>query len=105
MTKNAKPARASASGGRPGFSISNWKVHQRNSLQGFFTLALPSGMVVHNCSLHRKEGARWIRLPSRQYSKPDGATGYSPLVEFNDDDARRRFQAAALAAVDRFMAG
>jgi hypothetical protein len=99
MTEKAKPA--GASGGHRELSISNWKAHQKNSLQGFFTLTLPSGMVVHNCSFHRKDGSRWIGLPARQFTKPDGSVSYSPLIEFVSDEDRRRFQIAALGALDR----
>ena len=68
------------------------------------TLTLPSGLVIHGCSLHRKDAARWISLPSRRYSKTDGSTGYAPVIEFATKDAGRRFQQAALEAVDSFLA-
>jgi len=103
MPEKAKPA--GTSGGHRELSISNWKARQKNSLQAFFSLTLPSGMVVHNCSFHRKDSARWIGLPSRQYKKEDGSPAYSPVVDFDCNESRRRFQAVALEAVDRFMEG
>jgi hypothetical protein len=103
MPQNTKPA--GTSGGNPELLVTNWKAYEKNTLRAFLSLTLPSGIVIHNCALHEKDGARWIGLPSRQYSKPDGSIGYSLVVEFTDDDTRRRFQAAALAAVDRFMNG
>ena len=90
------------SGGHRDLTISNWKAHEKNTLRAFLSLTLPSGIILHNCALHEKNGKRWIGLPSRQYTKDDGAVSYSPLIEFTNDDARRRFQAAALEAVDRF---
>lgn len=101
MPEKAKPA--GASGGHRELSIADWKAHRKNSLQGFLSLILPSGLVIHNCSLHQRDGARWIGLPARQYVKDDGAKSYAPLIEFTSKDARQRFQAAALEAVDRFM--
>ena len=103
MTEKAKPA--GTSGGHPELLVTNWKPCEKNTLRGFLSLTLPSGLVLKDCTLHQKDGARWIGLPSKKYSKPDGSIGYSPLVEFNDGNTRRRFKAAALAAVDRFMEG
>ncbi len=100
MPEKAKPA--VQTGGHPEFSVTNWKVYEKNTLRGFLSLTLPSGLTIHNCSLHQKDGSRWIGFPSRQYSKEDGSIGYSPLIEVASD-ARRSFQDAALAAVDRFM--
>jgi len=101
VSEKAKPAEAS--GGHRELLVTNWKAHRKNSLQGFLTFTLPSGLVIQNCTLHEKEGARWIGLPSRQYTKDDGSKSYTPLVEFATREARQRFQAAALEAVDRFM--
>ena len=36
---------------RVGFQISNWKPYTKNTLQGFLSLELPSGMIVHDCTL------------------------------------------------------
>jgi len=41
------------------------------------------------------------RSPARQFTKPDGSVSYSPLIEFVSDEDRRRFQIAALGALDR----
>jgi hypothetical protein len=70
------------------------------------SLTLPSGIVIHGCGLHRRSDAQWIQLPAKEYKKRDGSIGYSPLVEFASPEAKRRFDTAALEAVDRlFMAG
>jgi hypothetical protein len=86
------------------FLVTNFKVHEKNTLRGFMSLTLPSGMVIHGCGLHRRLDAQWIQLPAKEYKKRDGSIGYSPLVEFNSPEARRRFDTAASEAVDRFMA-
>lgn len=102
MRQKAKPA--GADGGHRELSVTNWKACEKNTLRGFFSINLPSGLTINNCALHqKKEASKWIGLPSRRYRKDDGSTGYSPVIEFSNDDARWRFQAAALAAVDRFM--
>ena len=92
---------------------SDFRPMQRNTLQGFVTLTLePSGIVLHDCAIHRKEGREWIGLPGRPQIDRDGqprkdsATGkqlYVAIVEIPDRDARERFQQAALAAVHELI--
>jgi len=101
MPENMKPA--GTSGGHRELLVGNWKAYEKNTLRGFLSLTLPSGIVLHNCALHEKNGARWIGLPSRQYPKDDGSIGYAPIVEFATSEVRSRFQRAALAAVDQFL--
>ena len=38
----------------------NWKPLERNTLKGFVDLTLPSGLIIHGCSLHRKNESRWM---------------------------------------------
>ena len=103
MPENMKPA--VATGGHRELLVTNWKPYEKNTLRGFLSLTLPSGLVIHNCALHQKDGARWIGLPSRQYTKDDGSTSYSPVIDFTSPDKRRNFQAAALAAVEQLLRG
>jgi DNA-binding cell septation regulator SpoVG len=99
--EKAKPA--GTSGGHRDFLITNWKAHRKNTLQGFLSITLPSGLVIHNCTLHESSGVRWIGLPARPYTKDDGSTSYATLIEFSTAETRHRFQTAALEAVGRFM--
>ena len=80
--------------------ISNWRTHESKTLRGFFTVTLPSGMVINDCMLHRKEDRRWIGLPSREYSV-QGERKFAPLVSFVDREAEQRFHYQVLAALDR----
>jgi len=43
--EKAKPAEGI--GGHREIRISDWKPHSKNTLVGFFSAALPSGMVLH----------------------------------------------------------
>jgi DNA-binding cell septation regulator SpoVG len=99
MPQNTKPA--VVNGGPHDMIATNWKAFTKNTLQGFFTLTLPSGIVIHNCSLHRKNKGRWVGLPAQKYQKADGNTGFTPVIEFANAEARESFQSAALDAVDR----
>jgi DNA-binding cell septation regulator SpoVG len=102
MPEIAKPA--GVSGGHRELLVTSWKAVEKNTLRGFVSFTLPSGLVIHNVSLHEKNGVRWIGLPGRRYTKDDGTASYSPVVEFANNDAREHFRAAALRAVDLFMA-
>ena len=86
---------------------------ERNTLRGFVTLELPSGLILRECTYHRAAtGAEWVGLPGRPQLDRDGrqrkdATGkslYTPIVEFKGKERRERFQAAALAAVRELLA-
>jgi DNA-binding cell septation regulator SpoVG len=81
------------------FAISHWRPHAKNTLLGFCSLTLPSGLVLHDCTIHTKNGIRWVSLPARRYEK-DGKVSYSPLIDFTTSRSRQRFQALALDAVD-----
>jgi hypothetical protein len=88
---------------------SDWRPFLRNTLVGFVKLTLePSGLVLNECALHRKDDREWIGLPGKPQIDRDGqprkdpATGkllYSPVVEIPDKQARDRFQRAAIGAV------
>jgi hypothetical protein len=86
------------------FKVSNWKPYTKNTLRGFLSLELPSGMIVQDCALHTKGDSRWIGLPARPYEK-DGEKSWSPIIEFTSKATRDRFQEQALAAVDKHLGG
>jgi hypothetical protein len=85
------------------FVVREWRPYQKNTLVGFLSLELPSGLVLHGCTLHQKNGSRWIGMPAKSFEK-DGATTWAPLVEFASKEARERFQTAALEALDGYLA-
>jgi len=92
-------------------AASDWREVVKNSLQGFCVLTLsPSGIVLRDCALHKRDGKRWISLPSRPQLDSEGrhrkdpATGkalWLPVVEIKGKAERERFQNTALAAVDK----
>lgn len=86
------------------FTVREFKHFQKNTLQAFLSLELPSGMVLNECLLHEKNGSRWVNLPARECANSNGEKSWKPMVAFSDEDARKRFQVAALAAVDRYLA-
>jgi hypothetical protein len=87
-----------------GFAVREWKPYAKNTLVGFVSLELPSGLIIHGCTVHEKNGSRWIGLPAKQYTK-DGTQTWAPLVEFASKEVREKFQALALAAIDAYLMG
>ena len=80
--------------------ISEWKTFEKNTLRGFFTVTLPSGLVIHKCSLHEKNGSRWIGLPAEKYTKRDGTTSYIHIVEFSSRTAADNFRDQVIRALE-----
>lgn len=85
------------------FAVREFKPFEKNTLRAFLSFELPSGMILHGCTLLEKNGSRWIGLPAKEFTKSDGTRSWTPQVEFTSKEARDRFQAAALAAVDRHL--
>jgi hypothetical protein len=91
---------------------SNWRPVEKNTLKGFFTLRLASGLVINGCSLHEKNVQHWVGLPGAPQLDASGQHRtdlagkklYSPAVEITGKTARERFRAEALGAVDRMLA-
>src|SRR4051812_33092873 len=64
-------------------SITNWASRAKNTLRGSFSVALPSGLILHECTLHTRDGKRWIGLPARSYEQA-GERRWVRLIEFTD---------------------
>lgn len=94
-------ATAIAQAGR--FQIKQWKPYAKNTLVGFLDIETPSGMLIHGCTLHQKNGSRWIGLPGKQYTKENKETGWTPVIEFPSREVGDRFRDAVLAAFDEFQ--
>lgn len=75
-------------------TISNWKPVQINTLVGFFTVTTVSGLVIHQCSLHDKNGQRWIGLPTQKRGDE-----YLPLVEFTTRKVADNFRRQVIDAL------
>jgi hypothetical protein len=85
------------------FQITNWRPHEAKSLRGFFSLILPSGMIVNDCQFFQKGDRRWINLPTRPYESRGGERKFAPIVEFENREAEDRFATAVLSALDRLF--
>lgn len=81
--------------------ISNWCAHSKGTLRGFFSVTLPSGMVINDCMLHQKNDARWIGLPAKPYEDKNNEKKWAIIVTFVDQEAEYRFRDQVLAALDQ----
>lgn len=83
------------------FQISNYKSFVKGSLRAFFSITLPSRLVIHNCSLFEKNGVRWVGLPSQKFTSAAGTISYKPICEILDRTAVDEFRERTLAALDK----
>ena len=74
------------------FRISNSRRIGKGTSVGAFDLEMPSGLKINGVMLFEKDGGRWIGFPSKEWTKRDGAKGFSPFIEFASSEARERFQ-------------
>ncbi|SIQ46336.1 MULTISPECIES: hypothetical protein [Acidiphilium] len=88
-------------------TITEWKPLRRNSLRGFATVTLPSGMILHEILIHNTPDGPWAAPPSKPMIGRDGvamkdAAGkarYSPIISFADKATRERWSSAIIAAL------
>lgn len=88
-------------------TVSDWKAIERNTLRGFFTAHLPSGMTLFENTLHYRDGHWWVMPASKPMLSKDGTAlrddagkiRYAPIVSFESKLARDRFNTAVLTAL------
>jgi hypothetical protein len=91
----------------PPILISDWKPRLSGTLRGFCTVHLPSGLTLHEVSVHTRDGSWWVMPASKPMISKDGAAlrdadgriRYSPIVSFESRQARDRFNAGVLDAL------
>jgi DNA-binding cell septation regulator SpoVG len=82
------------------WKILNFKVFEKNTLKAFFDVQMGSGMIVRECSLHERDGARWVNLPSRKFTGKDGEPAYAKLVEFVSREVADAFRDRVIQTID-----
>jgi DNA-binding cell septation regulator SpoVG len=83
--------------------IDRVKPFSQKTLQAFidFTI-LNFGIKINDCAVHSKDGERWIRMPAREYSTPEGKQ-WHPIVTFVSREAHDALNEVVLQAFDRFV--
>jgi hypothetical protein len=81
---------------------------RKNTLRGFATVQLPSGMIVADVGIHSDSGRAWASPPSKAMLDRNGAAlrdevgkvRYSPIISFASKDLRDKFSAAIIDAME-----
>ena len=78
--------------------IQNFKAIGKGCLVGKFDIKIAEwgGLQINECALFKKDGKRWITLPSREYQGKDGTKKHFHLIKFSPP-VFEKLQAAALA--------
>jgi hypothetical protein len=80
----------------------NYKPVNKGSLLGYADLLLiKSGMQIFGCSLHQKDGGRWVNMPSREYTNDAGEKKYLSIVRFQDPERMKAFSVEAMKAIEK----
>jgi hypothetical protein len=88
-------------------TVEAFKPINAGAMRGFCDVTLPSGMVLHRCSIFTKDGKSWASPPSKQVigrdgtvqKAADGKTRYEPTVSFVDRATQERWSAAVIEAL------
>jgi hypothetical protein len=83
--------------------ILDWRSLEKNTLRGFFSAQLPSGLIIHEMMLHEKGESQWIAFPAKEWINPAGEKKYTCLLEFASRERADQFKHAVLAALQRFF--
>jgi len=84
--------------------IRNWTPQTKNTLRGFCTLRLPSGMIIERVMLHEKGDNRWISFPGREYTDEQGQKQFAGFIRFDNRAIADRFRDLVLDSLDRHFA-
>jgi hypothetical protein len=90
-----------------GIVIQEWAPVEKNTLRGFVRARMPSGVIFHDCAVHRKDSSWWVSPASKpmigrdgQHMKDQaGRPMYAPVVTFGSKELRDRFSIAVLDAL------
>jgi hypothetical protein len=88
-------------------TVSDFKPISAGAMRGFADVHLPSGMVLHRCSIFAKDDKTWASPPSKQVigrdgtvqKTADGKTRYEQVVSFVDRPTQERWSAAVIEAL------
>jgi hypothetical protein len=92
-----------------GVALIEFKPMHKNSLRGFATVRLRSGLTIHDVTVCASSGKAWASLPSKPMIDRDGQvlrdreTGkvrYAPILEWADRQTADRFSGAVVEAVE-----
>ena len=82
-----------------------YKEFKKGSLLGFADIFVEKwGVEIKGFSMHFKDGAKWVNLPSKEFQNEEGEMKYSPVFKFRDTDHQKSFCKAVLEAINLYIA-
>jgi hypothetical protein len=90
-----------------GFVVESFTPMAKNSLIGFATVRVPSGLVFHDVGVHRKNDSAQASPASKPMidrnrcvmKDGEGRVRYTPVVSFSDKTVRTRWSNAVVATL------
>jgi len=85
-----------------------WRPMPRNSLRGFATIELPSGLTIADVSIHVSHGKAGASLPAKPKINSDGTARrgddgkviYSPILKWRTRELQDGFSADVVQAIE-----
>ena len=83
----------------------SFRSFQNKTLLGFANFFIPEwNLEMYDCSLHMKDGKRWISFPSKEYTSKSGEKKWSNYFRFKDVAVYEAFCEKAKEAIDKWCA-
>lgn len=84
--------------------ISNiFPIHKGDLMATCSVQIKPWGMTFHKVTVWQKGVNRWISLPREKYENREGETKYNDLIQFDDNNAKKRFSDQIITAVNEYI--
>ena len=81
-----------------------FKSFQKGTLQGFADFYIPKwGVELNGCTLHMKDGKRWINFPSKEFDD-NGEKKFAPLFKFRNKKHWEAFIEEGKRAIEKYCA-
>jgi hypothetical protein len=95
----------------PRLVLRDYRPFAKNTLRGFATFEFPSGLVIHDITVHVKGERAWVAFPgvpqldNGTVKQIEGKPQYKRIIEWRDRDLTDGFSAAAVAVIRREKPG
>lgn len=80
-----------------------FKAVEKGSLIGFADFFIPkTGMELYGCTMHSKNGGKWVNLPAKEY-EINGERKFSSVARFRERSHQDAFSKQAIEAIERWI--
>lgn len=78
-------------------------VHKGTLLAKCDVHIVPWKLTLHDVTIFEKGANRWVGMPSREYTTPEGEKKYIEMITFDSDGVKKRFRDQIMGAVDQYL--